>query len=58
MQLQLPATPPVLVQWIIPEPHFYAQWDFWLSVVTLLLVIVTFLLVLETRRMQLDQHLQ
>lgn len=44
--------PPVVMHWIIPEPHFYAQWDFWLSFITLLLVIVTFLLVLETRRMR------
>jgi hypothetical protein len=52
MQLQLPPMPPIVVQWITPEAPFYAQWDFWLSVVTMLLVIVTFLLVLETRRMR------
>jgi hypothetical protein len=52
MQIQLPAMPPIVVQWITPEAHFYAQWNFWLSVFTLLLVVATFLLVLETRSMR------
>jgi hypothetical protein len=52
MQMQLPAMPPVVVRWITAEPRFYEHWEFWLSVLTLLLVVATFLLVLETRRMR------
>jgi hypothetical protein len=37
MQIQLPAMPPVHVTFVTTEPLFYTQWDFWLSVGTLLL---------------------
>jgi hypothetical protein len=52
MQLQLPPMPPVVVRWITTELTFYQHWDFWLSLFTLLLVVATFLLVLETRSMR------
>ena len=52
MQLQLPPIPPIVVQWIAPERHFYTQWDFWLTVATMALVAVTVWLVIETHRMR------
>jgi hypothetical protein len=44
--------PPVVVRWITPEARFYSQWDFWLSIFTLLLVVATLLVVFETHRMR------
>src|SRR5437588_12694314 len=52
MNLQLPPMPPVVVHWISPESPFYAHGEFWLNVLTLLLVGATLLLVLETRNMR------
>jgi hypothetical protein len=51
MQLAAPTLPPVVVQWITPEPAFYTRWDFWLSVFTLPIVLATAALVFVTSRL-------
>ena len=53
MFLQAPtASIPPIVLPPIPEGRFYAQWDFWVSLGTMLLAMVTAWLALETRRMR------
>ena len=52
--MQLPPAvhlPPIVLPEVAELP-FYAHWDFWVSFFTLLLVIATLLLVLETRKMR------
>lgn len=38
----------------MPEKMFYQEWDFWVSVFTLLLVLVTAKLALETKKLRED----
>lgn len=47
--MQAPAIPPIHVTVLAPEHPWYAQPEVWLTIFTLLLVIATFLLVLQTR---------
>jgi hypothetical protein len=48
--MQLAPVPPIHVTVVAPEHPWYAQWDFWVSVFTLFLVIATLLLVRQTRK--------
>jgi hypothetical protein len=52
MQIQTPALPPIIVNVLSPEKHFYQEWDFWVSVGTMALAIATIWLAMETRRMR------
>jgi hypothetical protein len=52
MPISPPSVPPIRVEFITPEPLWYAQWDFWVSVGTILLAMMTGWLALETRRMR------
>jgi len=47
MQITVPPLPSIRV---VMEPIWYMEWDFWVSAFTLALVVVTFMLVLETRK--------
>lgn len=51
MQATLPA--PINVTVSLPEHPFYAQWDFWLAAITLVLAGTTAWLALETRQMRI-----
>ena len=48
----MPPIPPIHVTVVAPEHLWYMQWDFWLSVFTLLLADATLWLVFETRRLR------
>lgn len=54
MQIQPPGVPPIVVHWFVPEPIFYREWDFWLSVATMLLALITGWLAWETRGLRQD----
>lgn len=49
--MQVQATP-LVVQMLAPEKLFYQEWDFWVSIGTMLLALATIWLALETRRMR------
>ena len=52
MPIPPPPVPPIRVEFITPEPLWYAQWDFWVSVGTLILAAVTGWYAWETRRLR------
>src|SRR5713101_442336 len=54
MQLQPPPIPPIVVHWLMPEKLFYQEWDFWVTVGTLLLAVATVWLAFETRGLRKD----
>lgn len=54
MQLAPPPIPPVVVHWLLPEKLFYQEWEFWLSLFTFALAVVTGWLALETRGLRKD----
>jgi hypothetical protein len=54
MQIQLPPVPPVHVTFLTQEPYWWTQWDFWVSVFTFALALMTGWLAWETRALRKD----
>jgi hypothetical protein len=50
MQIHLLPLPPVQVSFVTPASPWYAQWDFWVSVGTLVVALMTGCYAWETRR--------
>jgi len=50
--MQLPSVPPIHVTVVAPEHAWYAQWDFWVSIGTLIVAAMTGWYAWETRKLR------